>query len=1251
MEVFNINYNKLVFFLFVFFLTCSVVCAEDVTNGTLNYEYPNEESIASASTTNDNELLSEVDNSYSDDYYTGETDLEYFDDDSCDDNDYDEDLFSNYNQGWSDELLDKDIGVVYFDEDVVNYSLIDENSKYISSRSGNSTVSFSVDDIGRAAKSLLTYINANQRLSGTVNVSNVRVNMNDFLYLMCKSLNTTDNITFINFNHVSSISGTNRPGLYLSKNVCKSIAASIVDCYELNGRNPLNLNYNNITINFEDTVYLYTRIVRYKYVHGNFASTAAIKAMCNHDYSTETPALATNTSQAFKITANSVDNEDGTYSLTLTPSQSAVIYYTRNGTMPTTESKVYNGTLTIYSNTWVRYFGVNNNGQTPVLSYGVYRASLPYITRNPVLHSNGYNYGIYLHTSQASTIYYTTNGTIPTTQSKIYNGSITVNNYTLLQYFAVTTSNNQQSNIFYYRLDNPTPYVTILNTTDVRDNHQNITIIANKPGTIYYTRNGSTPTTNSNVYTSGRIMELSIPTQLRAILVDTNNQTSQIVFYQAPQIITPPITIIKPVTGLLPNNNQQIQFIANKPNATIYYTIDGSNPFTSNTTSIAHNATTITIHKTTYLKYYTRDSPGYTSTEYLYRTPRHADERPEITIYNTTGIYSDGTQRIMIQSNQPGQFNITIYNGTNTPTELKNKHEELTISKDNKIQIYTQYNGKYSKTIEYNPINGTQTVMNYNYTIQLPNIDQYSEIYFSTDEIYNYSINSNDLNNYIHINLINNQVNVKNSGYMNQPGVTIHKSNNSIEITYYSQMYGETNIVNVIFSTLQLNNENIRVYSNGTQLFKVYWKKNNNNPEIISTHFETLSNKFSKNETITYTPKFFEGMCGNYDIIQTYLLTNEKITSEFYNQSLYDISNYYLYEDVSGISPQYRTIITGLTTLWAYDGYADYMAYQLNSTVIRSDETLCIVGINYDRVNYVQYNDLKMGMILQGNNTNEYFFNLHTSTALPEIARITLNLIRPNLAKTAQTLLMQLSNTTTTYVYTNNQTMVMRIYSPDLLNVYLMMEAYSGIVSSIIIVDGFEYNGAITDPLIPEYENNSTRLIDDLLNSSKGFCFEDNCYDDNLENSYTLFGWSTDSGWSILEGTAGSLLLTYGLGILFATATVACPPAVIGAILLGGFLLFDSHGVLTGTATHEDLIELCVDAAMLPIGSLVSRTVYTIAKNSLLSIPRGIILEQGITEAIHEYRLLNSIQTISRTCIETARDEIIAVPVQKQSPK
>ncbi len=97
-----------------------------------------------------------------------------------------------------------------------------------------------------------------------------------------------------------------------------------------------------------------------------------------------------------------------------------------------------------------------------------------------------------------------------------------------------------------------------------------------------------------------------------------------------------------------------------------------------------------------------------------------------------------------------------------------------------------------------------------------------------------------------------------------------------------------------------------------------------------------------------------------------------------YNLSHYDVSEY-----LSRITPQDRTITTGLTVLWEYDGYADYLAYKLNSSAYRSDETLCIVGVNYDRVNYVQFNDLKMGMVFQGNITNEFYFNLHTSGVLP----------------------------------------------------------------------------------------------------------------------------------------------------------------------------------------------------------------------------------------------------------------------------
>lgn len=48
------------------------------------------------------------------------------------------------------------------------------------------------------------------------------------------------------------------------------------------------------------------------------------------------------------------------------------------------------------------------------------------------------------------------------------------------------------------------------------------------------------------------------------------------------------------------------------------------------------------------------------------------------------------------------------------PIETINNYGSYTTDTKTNIEIYTQYNSKYSKTIEYNPINGTKTVMRYN---------------------------------------------------------------------------------------------------------------------------------------------------------------------------------------------------------------------------------------------------------------------------------------------------------------------------------------------------------------------------------------------------------------------------------------------------------------------------------------------------------------------------------------------------------
>ena len=99
-------------------------------------------------------------------------------------------------------------------------------------------------------------------------------------------------------------------------------------------------------------------------------------------------------------------------------------------------------------------------------------------------------------------------------------------------------------------------------------------------------------------------MNLSIKTELRTILEDEKGQQSTVNFYKAPQIMTPPITIIKPKTMLV-NDKQTIQFTTNMANSTIYYTTDNTNPKNSKTRKTSKTGNQITINKNTKLKYYT----------------------------------------------------------------------------------------------------------------------------------------------------------------------------------------------------------------------------------------------------------------------------------------------------------------------------------------------------------------------------------------------------------------------------------------------------------------------------------------------------------------------------------------------------------------------------------------------------------------------------------------------------------------------
>ena len=108
---------------------------------------------------------------------------------------------------------------------------------------------------------------------------------------------------------------------------------------------------------------------------------------------------------------------------------------------------------------------------------------------------------------EPATIYYTLDGTDPTTSSPVYSAPLTIESDTTLKFFGVDTAENTETpfNVEEYTILIPdtTPPVTSADPPGgTYDSPQTVTLSADEPATIYYTLDGSDPTTGSSVYTS-----------------------------------------------------------------------------------------------------------------------------------------------------------------------------------------------------------------------------------------------------------------------------------------------------------------------------------------------------------------------------------------------------------------------------------------------------------------------------------------------------------------------------------------------------------------------------------------------------------------------------------------------------------------------------------------------------------------------------------------------------------------------------
>ena len=197
----------------------------------------------------------------------------------------------------------------------------------------------------------------------------------------------------------------------------------------------------------------------------------------------------------------------------------ASIYYTTDGSAPTTSSTRYTGPIQITQTRTVRAMAAANG----MADSGVASATYTIRVAAPVLGPASGTYSAPVtvtitDSTPGATIFYTADGSTPTTSSTRYTGPISVTRTTTIRAMAAATGmTNSGVSSASYTLKAATP------TFDPPAGSYlvgplTVSISSASPGvTIYYTTDGSTPTTSSTRYTGPILVILN--TTVKAIAV------------------------------------------------------------------------------------------------------------------------------------------------------------------------------------------------------------------------------------------------------------------------------------------------------------------------------------------------------------------------------------------------------------------------------------------------------------------------------------------------------------------------------------------------------------------------------------------------------------------------------------------------------------------------------------------------------------------------------------------------------------
>ena len=344
---------------------------------------------------------------------------------------------------------------------------------------------------------------------------------------------------------------------------------------------------------------------------------------------------------------------------------SSIIYYTTDGSTPTTSSNVYSSAITVASTKTLKAIAVANGYADSPVASATYTIEQPAAT--PIISPAGGTYAstqsvTITDSTSGATIYYTIDGSAPTTASAGYMGPITVSTSQTISAIAVASGfANSAVASATYTIQTPTAATPIFSpAVGTYTTAQSVTLSDSTPGaTIYYTTNGSTPTTASTKYTTA--IAVTSTETIKAIAVASGYTNSAVASgtYTITQTAATPVFSVAAGTY---KSTQTVTITDTTSGAVIYYTTNGTTPTGSSTkyTAAISVTSTETIEAIAIASGYTNSAVA--SATYTIQIPTVGTP----TFSPAAGTYTS-TQNVTISDTTSGA---TIYYTTNgtTPT-------------------------------------------------------------------------------------------------------------------------------------------------------------------------------------------------------------------------------------------------------------------------------------------------------------------------------------------------------------------------------------------------------------------------------------------------------------------------------------------------------------------------------------------------------------------------------------------------------